>query len=64
MAKKKRKGRDLSELLRLHVQYSMRAYNYGMDAVQYREAGKLKEADRSEQKAKEWLAKAMKLEGK
>lgn len=62
MAKKKRKERDLQRLLRLHVNYSMRAYNYGMDALHHRKTGNLKQAARSEERAKEWLAKAMKLE--
>ena len=45
-----------------HVEASNKAYEWSAMALEYRKAGNLAKAEDAEQRAKHWLAKALKIE--
>jgi hypothetical protein len=60
--KNRRKPLGIHAQVKAHVEYSRRARSWCERAVAHREAARERQAKAAEAKAREWLAKAMRLE--
>jgi len=54
--------RDYHEALSAHIEANRLAHQWAEKCLAYRQAGKAKQAEAAEQKAREWLSKTLVLE--